>query len=279
MSGSIKEIKRRHSEPLTISKHSDSTIDTNSLDSRRQTIIFHLTRGQHKRITFEVSFRRTITIMGIKRKLSSLLDLEEANIIISFRKVPLPDHARLCDIDEDTIEMELKTKDNTLINASKINTLKNGIQIPKQSATVATCKFHVVNQNCTFTKSYKSEQKVQDIKKDLCSTFGVSEDFLILVVNKKILDNCNMLSELDMDDFGNLYLELFTKGGIKLKMDMIYKEITVADVLAVTVATSPSTFITINVEIVDERIKKPFLGGFRNKLTGKIFQLLKFKTY
>lgn len=271
-----KPIRRQQSEPIPESvKTDEENADSVSLDGNRINVTFRVSSQNDDQ--FKRSFKYGSTIGDVKRKLSKLLKMSIDNVIVTKNESELNDDVKLNTLESD-VEVEIFTKDSSLIDVDIVmEKFNESISVivheepPKRIfPTNITCKFHVVNQNHYFTKLFPNEHAVKSIKDDLSSILGVDKNVLLLVKNKSIVGDDVVLNELEIDKFGNMELELYAKDGTKMKFDTVYKDVPISDILTVSVPVGENRVIDVNVEVIDARIVKPYLGGYRNKVTGKI---------
>lgn len=75
------------------------------------------------------------------------------------------------------------------------------------------------------------------------------------------------LCDLNIDSFGILTLGLTNSNNLEFKVDDLYKDMAISDIITVHCETPKGDQYDLIVEIEDRRIEKPFTGGYRNKIT------------
>lgn len=225
---------------------------------------------------FNKVFPSSTPVKFIRRTIAKLLSMSPSNLILSNDRKILKDVTLLSDIKTDAIgqvTMNVFTKDDEYFALSSIpketyvQDLFKAITPEKNAVQFVAIKFKVRNQNGIFTRSYHSIMKIHEVKKNLAGLFQCDPDNLIILKDNVTLKDRMILIDLDYDIYGNVDVELLTKNKDKLKLEKLYKELPVNDILTVIVPIGNKTK-QINVEIFSEPIRKPYLGGYKNIHTG-----------
>ncbi|XP_045449335.1 IQ and ubiquitin-like domain-containing protein [Melitaea cinxia] len=228
---------------------------------------------------FNKVFPSNTPLKLVKRKLAKLLSVSNNNLILTKNRNVLKETSLLSELKTDTLGnlvIDVFTKDSeefslaSIPKESYVHELIQSMMPKKKTMPFIAIKFRIRNQNGAFTRSYHSIMKVHEVKNNLAGVFQVDPDNLVLLREDRPLKDRMALLDLDYDKYGIVEVELLTKNNEKLNLDKLYKEMPVNDVLTVMVPFG-STLKHINVEIFSELMKKPFLGGYRNVHTGKIY--------
>ncbi|XP_047103503.1 IQ and ubiquitin-like domain-containing protein [Schistocerca piceifrons] len=142
-----------------------------------------------------------------------------------------------------------------------------GQEISSRSNTV-TVKF-VMAAGEVLTQAYDISLSVEEIKRNLSSLFRVPTQVIQLSVQGDILDDNIVLSELGVEPFGSIEIDLqSTDINYQLSTEGLYQEYPVSDVITVRVETGEQEYRDVIVEIENRCTRKPFIGGYRHKGTG-----------
>lgn len=276
----LKESKflRQNSEPTHPSTNSNKdvleTIDSHSLDGKRVHITFQVSNQGDD--YFTRSFNDSFNISDVKVKLGEILNMESDNIDIIKEGNTIPDEVSVLELEGDkspNASVEIVTKNDAFIDVEivkekfndTISVILQKEPTKKPAPPIVTCKFNVVRQYHTFTKSFPSSTTINAVREEISSIFMIEGRRLVMINKRVRLEEDIPLAELDMDNFGNIEIKLFTNDGSKLKLTLFYKDAApVTDVLSVTVPKGENSFVNINVEVIDAKMIKPFLGGYRN---------------
>lgn len=225
---------------------------------------------------FNKVFPYSTPIKLIRRKIAKYVRMSYSNIVLTQNRTTLKDESLLCEVNSDaigqvTIDVFAKDKEFFTLSAitkdNYVEDLLKAIAPEKKAIQFVAIKFKIRNQNGIFTRSYHSIMKVHEVKKTLAALFQCEPDNLILLREDAPLLDRMALMDLDYDIYGNIDLELLTKNGEKLRLEKVYKEIPINDVMTVMVPIG-TKLKKLNVEIFYEPIHKPFLGGYKNIHTG-----------
>lgn len=225
---------------------------------------------------FSKVFPSLTPVKYVKRKLSKLLSVPTNNLLLTKNRTILKDTTLLSEVKTDplgNIVIDVYTTDSEEFHLSSIpkesfvEELLGSVVPKKKPMPFIAIKFKVKNQNQSFTRCYQSSMRVYEIKKNLAELFNVDEAHMVLLRGENPLSDRMAIHDLDYDKYGNTEVELLMKFGEKLNCEKLYKEMPVNDVLTVQVPFG-ETVKCINVEIFNKPMEKPYLGGYRNVLTG-----------
>ncbi|KAI5646936.1 IQ and ubiquitin-like domain-containing protein [Phthorimaea operculella] len=251
--------------------------DTHKCPTRHIHITFK--SPMHPNEVFRKVFPSNTPVKYVKRKLAKLLSVPNSNLLFTKNRTVLKETSLLKDLKADSagnllIDVFTKNSDDFSLSSipkeSYITDLVVASMPSKKTIPFIAIKFRVRNQNTTFTRSYHSIMKIHEIKKNLASLFQVDYENVILIRGDQPLKDRMAVLDLDYDKYGICELELLMKYNEKLNFEKLYKENPVNDVLSVLVPFG-DTVKHVNVEIFNDPMKKPYLGGYKNKKTGQIF--------
>lgn len=225
---------------------------------------------------FSKVFPATTPIKYVNRKLSKLLSVSNSNLLLTKNRTVLKETSLLNELHADSggnLRIDVYTKDAEEFSLCSIPMEAYVVELiqasvpKKKTLPFIAIKFKVRNQNTTFTRSYHSIMKINEIKKNLGGLFGVEPDNIVLLREDRPLKDRMALLDLDYDKYGISEVELLTKNHEKLNFDKLYRENPVNDVISVMVPFG-DTVKHVNVEIFSDAMKKPYMGGYRNIHTG-----------
>ncbi|KAK6634908.1 hypothetical protein RUM44_000155 [Polyplax serrata] len=139
---------------------------------------------------------------------------------------------------------------------------------------IVTMKF-LLNSGDTFTCAYKYFMTFREIKQDLTKIFKVPCEVFIIYRDDKEVDDESSAYDLvpEIEPFDTVTFRLVTLDNDRwpLKSDLL--DIPVPDIITCTVETGKdhkgvSEYKEVVVEIENRKIKKPFVGGYRDCATG-----------
>ncbi|GBP05599.1 IQ and ubiquitin-like domain-containing protein [Eumeta japonica] len=227
---------------------------------------------------FTKVFPSSTPIKCVRRKIARLLMVSFNDLILAKNRTILRDAVPLSELKTDVlsnINIDIYTRGGvefTLPPSNVPSDLEDILEsdVPlKKDVKFVVIKFRLHNQE-VFTRSFHSSSTVYEVKKNLALQFQCDADGLLLVKNKAQLKDRSTLLSLDLDEYGNIDVELHTKDNIALKLEKVNKPLPVVDVLTVAVPANDGTesIKEVTVEIISQPIKKPYLGGYKNMYTG-----------
>ncbi|XP_021923748.1 IQ and ubiquitin-like domain-containing protein isoform X4 [Zootermopsis nevadensis] len=128
-----------------------------------------------------------------------------------------------------------------------------------------TVKF-LINKINTFTSAFEVHTYMKEVKATLSRTFQCQPSDLQLFRNGAVLSDNLEISELGVEPYGTVEIEIKSKGF--LKTENMYDVPIVPDVITVRVESANEEVRDIVVEIESRCIRKPFVGGYRHKTSG-----------
>lgn len=137
-----------------------------------------------------------------------------------------------------------------------------------------TMKF-ILNSGETFTCAYRYFMTFKEIKEDLSGIFKVPPDVLIIYRDDAEVkdDECAHDLEPKIEPFESVTFRLLTLDNDRWRLKSSHLELPIPDIITCTVETGQDhrgvpEFKEVVVEIEQRKIKKPFVGGYRNMCTG-----------
>ncbi|KAL0277167.1 UNVERIFIED_CONTAM: hypothetical protein PYX00_004536 [Menopon gallinae] len=137
-----------------------------------------------------------------------------------------------------------------------------------------TMKF-LLNSGETFTCAYRYFMPFKEIKEDLSGIFRVPPDVLIIYRNEVEVKDSECAHDLEpkIEPFDSVTFRLLTLDNDRWRLKSWHLELPTPDIITCTVETGKdhrgvSEYKDVVVEVVQKKIKKPFVGGYRDKCTG-----------
>ncbi|XP_017007619.2 IQ motif and ubiquitin-like domain-containing protein [Drosophila takahashii] len=140
-----------------------------------------------------------------------------------------------------------------------------------------TVKFRI-SESDILAQVYPNCMTLGEVKQDIARKFEVEPGWLVLRQDGRILCDSVPLNSTALDEFGihEFQLELYREGkedqNSKLDLDVYYDKHRLADFITVHIPgedTQDGQSKNVVVEIENAAIVKPFLCGYRDKITGK----------
>ncbi|XP_065213378.1 IQ motif and ubiquitin-like domain-containing protein [Planococcus citri] len=153
------------------------------------------------------------------------------------------------------------------------------------SEETVTVKFHINYENKTdelFTKAFNRNATVMTIKSELKSLLQIPQHHIISIQkDDRELNDDISLAKLGVPILGSveLHVRLTRVSSCKLDRDLIYGHMPTLDVITVRVQQNKNFVKHLVVEIEDERCEKPWLGGYRHRITRVEYHHAQTQTY
>ncbi|XP_060528984.1 IQ and ubiquitin-like domain-containing protein [Cylas formicarius] len=130
-----------------------------------------------------------------------------------------------------------------------------------------TVKFYTTDAK-VFTQSFPGFYNISFIKRNLSNLFGIPSEVINLLYKDEAIDGGTRLEQFKPDRYGILEFKILSGDkNYKIHIENAYKDLTVPDILTVKIQKDDRMF-DIVVEIENQAIEKPYLGGYRNIQTG-----------
>ncbi|XP_034238645.1 IQ and ubiquitin-like domain-containing protein [Thrips palmi] len=119
-----------------------------------------------------------------------------------------------------------------------------------------------------FTQSFSKTSTIAEMKKVVAEMFKVPSNILQLIHNAESLQDCLCVNDIAIERYGTVTFQLSSLDSDRypLVLNNVYPDIPTNDVLTVMIRKGEHVKQVI-VEIENRAISKPFLGGYRHKLT------------
>lgn len=147
------------------------------------------------------------------------------------------------------------------------------MQLANENLTV-TMKF-VLNTGDIYTCAYKFFMTFKDIKEDLAGIFRVPPDVLIIYRDEVEIEDHQSAYDLEpeIEPFDCVTFRLLTLDNDRWPLKSWHTELPVPDIITCTVETGQDhlgnpEYKEVVVEIENKKIKKPFVGGYKDVKTG-----------
>lgn len=158
--------------------------------------------------------------------------------------------------------------------------------LPKENYTneTVTVKFHVNYEDKTdelFTKAFNRHLTVHTIKSELTSLLQIPQHHISIEKDDQELNDDTSLTKLGVPVLGiiELNVKLTPVSACKLDKDLIYGHIPTLDVITVRIQHNKHFVKHLVVEIEDEQCQKPWLGGYRHRITRTEYHHAQTQTY
>lgn len=169
---------------------------------------------------------------------------------------------------EDQISLEKKMR------REKFKKPKNYQEILRNLNLYVTMKF-VLNTGNIFTSAYRYLMNFKEIKEDLSGVFKVPPDVLIIYRDEYEVKDKETAFDLkpQVEPFDTITLRLLTLDNDRWVLKSDNFDLPVPDIMTITVETGKNylgvpEYKEVVVEIENRKIKKPFVGGYRDCVTG-----------
>ncbi|XP_026482781.1 IQ and ubiquitin-like domain-containing protein [Ctenocephalides felis] len=129
-----------------------------------------------------------------------------------------------------------------------------------------TVKFIIPPKNRVFTNSYHVNLQITEVINSLSNIFNMPRDSIVITHEGEEVPFDVKLQHLNIDAFGILTLGLTNSNNAEFKVDDLYKDMAIADIITVHCEADHCDPYDLIVEIEDKRIIKPFTGGYKNKI-------------
>ncbi|XP_038609148.1 IQ and ubiquitin-like domain-containing protein [Tachyglossus aculeatus] len=140
----------------------------------------------------------------------------------------------------------------------------------KMTKAIATVQVLLLPDRQTITVSFNVGFMLGLLKQQFATQLKVPHDVLQFTFGGRIIKDNETLMSVGVKPQGTIQLEMFSVNPeyYPIKTMGIPLEIVMADVITVRVQADSDTFQDVAVEIEKPTYHKPFLGGYRHKVTG-----------
>ncbi|XP_049330548.1 IQ and ubiquitin-like domain-containing protein isoform X2 [Astyanax mexicanus] len=135
--------------------------------------------------------------------------------------------------------------------------------------STATVKILIMPEGHMMTMAFTIGLTAQDLKNHFASELRVPSDIIQIKLNGVAIENQQTLMSLGVQPHGTVQLEMSSLDpeNYPIKPVKPQQECSMPDVITVRVQTDVNTFQDVVVEIERATQKKPFLGGYRHKIS------------
>ncbi|KAM4678088.1 IQ motif and ubiquitin-like domain-containing protein isoform 1-T2 [Discoglossus pictus] len=161
------------------------------------------------------------------------------------------------------------TSEDAILDESRIETI-----LPADvSNATATVKVMLVPDGQVVTMAFSICCSVEDLKKYFASQLKVPETVIRIMFEGCAVEDQKTLVNLGVTPHGTIQLEMLSLDpeNYPIKAMKLQHEYSMPDVITVRVQTGEGTYQDLVVEIERLNYRKPYLGGYRSKLTGLVF--------
>uniref|UniRef100_A0A8D0HM67 IQ motif and ubiquitin domain containing n=1 Tax=Sphenodon punctatus TaxID=8508 RepID=A0A8D0HM67_SPHPU len=138
---------------------------------------------------------------------------------------------------------------------------------------VSSVKIMLLPDIQMITMAFSIDQTTGYLKQYFASQLKIPPDVLQVMFQGIMIEDSETLMSLGVRPHGTIQIEMFSLDLEKfpIKAIQLQPEYNMPDVITIRVQTDSDTFQEVAVEIERPTYRKPFLGGFRNRMTGVEF--------
>ncbi|MEE6507724.1 hypothetical protein FKM82_029756 [Ascaphus truei] len=150
--------------------------------------------------------------------------------------------------------------------------LENNLSPDVTNAT-ATVKVMLVPDGQVVTMAFSIGYSVESLKKYFASQLKIPEAVIRIMFEGRAVEDLKTLVDLGVTPHGTIQLEMFSLDpeNYPIKAIKLQHEYSMPDVITVRVQTGEEPCQDLVVEIERLNYRKPYLGGYRHKVTGAVF--------
>ncbi|XP_032132014.1 IQ and ubiquitin-like domain-containing protein isoform X3 [Sapajus apella] len=157
--------------------------------------------------------------------------------------------------------------DDSLAFLDKIKAIKEALHESKEDS-LATVKVVLIPVGQEIVMPFKVDTILKHLKDHFSHLLGIPHSILQIRYSGKILKNNETLVQHGVKPQEIAQVEIFSANPDQYPVKRIVGLTDVCQIIAVTVQTGIDQYQQVTVEIVKSDFHKPFLGGFRHKITG-----------
>nr|DBA31248.1 TPA: hypothetical protein GDO54_007125 [Pyxicephalus adspersus] len=141
------------------------------------------------------------------------------------------------------------------------------------SSPTATVKVMLVPVGQVVTIAFSIGNSVGNLKNDFASQMKIPERVIQITFEGRTVEDQETLVDLGITPHGTIQLDMHSTDpeNFPIKAMTFQHEYSMPDVITVRVQTGEDAFQDIAVEIERLNYRKPYLGGYRHKLTGAVY--------
>ncbi|XP_006122704.2 IQ motif and ubiquitin-like domain-containing protein isoform X1 [Pelodiscus sinensis] len=156
----------------------------------------------------------------------------------------------------------------------QLDDLESERSLPEATTNAtATVKIMLVPDIQMITMAFNINQSVGKLKQYFASQLKVPQDVLQVVFQGRLIEDGETLMHIGVRPHGTIQIEMFSLDPEQypIKTIKLQQDYNMPDVITVRVQTDSDTFQDVAVEIERPTYRKPFLGGFKHRVTGVEF--------
>ncbi|XP_044132881.1 IQ and ubiquitin-like domain-containing protein [Bufo gargarizans] len=182
-------------------------------------------------------------------------------------------------IQENNAQPSITEEDNqspeeqdTNLQSSSGNKLEKKMSSDDSSAT-ATVKVMLTPDGQVITVAFSIGKSIEHLKNYFASEMKIPEAVIRIMFEGRIVKDSETLVDLGIRPHGMIQLDMQSMDpeNHPIKAVKLQQEYSMPDVITVRVQTGDETYQDIAVEIERLNYRKPYLGGYRHKVTGVVF--------
>ncbi|XP_040267691.1 IQ and ubiquitin-like domain-containing protein [Bufo bufo] len=161
---------------------------------------------------------------------------------------------------------------DTNLQSSSGNKLEKKMSSDDSSAT-ATVKVMLTPDGQVITVAFSIGKSIEHLKNYFASEMKIPEAVIRIMFEGRIVEDSETLVDLGIRPHGMIQLDMQSMDpeNHPIKAVKLQQEYSMPDVITVRVQTGDETYQDIAVEIERLNYRKPYLGGYRHKVTSVVF--------
>nr|XP_042699933.1 IQ and ubiquitin-like domain-containing protein isoform X4 [Chrysemys picta bellii] len=160
------------------------------------------------------------------------------------------------------------------LGTMQLEALESERSLPEvMTNATATVKIMLVPDIQRITMAFNIDQTVGKLKQCFASQLKVPKDVLQVGFQGRLIEDSETLMDIGVRPHGTIQIEMFSLDSEQypIKAIKLQQDYNMPDVITVRVQTDSDTFQDVAVEIERPTYRKPFLGGFKHRVTGVEF--------
>ncbi|KAG9467602.1 hypothetical protein GDO78_014633 [Eleutherodactylus coqui] len=180
----------------------------------------------------------------------------------------------LQEIQENNTQSTIVTEEDRDSNLPRLseNRPEKKMSSDDPSAT-ATVKVMLAPDGQVITVAFSIGKSIEHVKSYFASQMKIPEAVIRIMFEGRIVEDSETLVDLGIRPHGMIQLEMHSMDpeNYPIKAMKLQHEYSMPDVITVRVQTGDEAYQDIAVEIERLNYRKPYLGGYRHKVTGVVF--------
>ncbi|KAG8439832.1 hypothetical protein GDO86_005848 [Hymenochirus boettgeri] len=167
---------------------------------------------------------------------------------------------------------EEEERDNLEQRSHSENRFKN-LTLTEETSATATVKMMLIPVGEVVTVAFSINYSVGHLKKYFALQMKIPETLIQIKFEGRVAEDQETLVNLGVTPHGTIQLDMLSldPDTFPVKALKLQNEYSMPDVITVRVQTGDDTYQDIAVEIERLNYRKPYLGGYRHKVTGVVF--------